>query len=183
MTTCVMIDLETLGTRPDAVILTIGAIKFDPYKHDVEPGPGLYYRLDVDEQIALGRTVDDSTIEWWAQQDPKVRDEALGEGSERINVLKLKHELNKFLVGAEYIWAQGPAFDIVMLEDLYRSQGWGFPWHFWQIRDSRTLFGVHGDPREKGRDQAHNALMDCYYQAKAVQTIYKEQNILPRSPK
>ena len=182
MTTCVMIDLETLGTRPDAVILTLGAIKFDPFKPDVEPGPGIYFRLDIENQLALGRTVDDSTIDWWGQQDPKVREEAMGdlEGETRVDVAKLKYELNKFLVGVDYIWAQGPAFDIVILEDLYRSQGWGFPWHFWQIRDSRTLFGVHGDPREKGRDQAHNALMDCYYQAIGVQKIYKDLNIQPR---
>lgn len=171
MSTSVMLDLETLGTRPDCVVLTLGAIKFDPFS-TAEPGPGIYFRLDIENQLALGRTVDDSTIEWWAQQDPRVREEAMGESGERIDVAKLKYELNKFLVGVDYIWAQGPAFDIVILEDLYRSQGWGFPWHFWQIRDSRTLFGVHGDPREKGRDQAHNALMDCYYQAIGVQKIY-----------
>ena len=27
-----MVDLETLGTRPDAAILTVGAIKFDPHQ-------------------------------------------------------------------------------------------------------------------------------------------------------
>ncbi len=176
MSTSVMLDLETLGTRPDCVILTLGAIKFDPFS-DKEPGPGIYFRMDIEDQLSKGRTVDDSTIEWWAQQDPRVREEAMGESGDRIDVAKLKYELNKFLVGVDYIWAQGPAFDIVILEDLYRSQGWGFPWHFWQIRDSRTLFGVHGDPREKGRDQAHNALMDCYYQAIGVQQIYKNLNI------
>ena len=36
-----MIDLETLGTSPDTVILTLGAIKFDPYTN-VEPSDGLY---------------------------------------------------------------------------------------------------------------------------------------------
>lgn len=181
MTTCVMLDLETLGTRPDCVILTLGAIKFDPYSIQ-EPSPGLYLRLNVEEQLQLGRTADDSTIAWWGQQDPRVREEAMGdlEGELRVSVAKARYELNKFLVGVEYIWAQGPAFDIVILEDLYRSQGWGFPWHFWQIRDSRTLFGVHGDPREKGRDQAHNALADCYYQARAVQKIHENLGLTPR---
>lgn len=176
MTTCVMLDLETLGTRPDCVILTLGAIKFKPYGEQ-EPGPGIYFRLDIEDQLALGRTVDNSTIDWWAQQDPRVKEEAMGESGDRVSTAKMRYELNKFLVGVDYIWAQGPAFDIVILEDLYRSQGWGFPWHFWQIRDSRTLFGVHGDPREKGRDQAHNALMDCYYQAIGVQKIYRDLGI------
>ena len=57
-----MIDLETLGVEPDSVIITVGAIKFDPYT-DVEPHSGLYLRCDIEEQSEqLGRTIDDNTI-------------------------------------------------------------------------------------------------------------------------
>ena len=42
-----MIDLETLSTKPNATILTIGGVKFDPYTR-VEPSQGLYHRIDVD---------------------------------------------------------------------------------------------------------------------------------------
>jgi hypothetical protein len=72
-------------------------------------------------------------------------------------------------------------FSIIILENLYRQMGRPTPWQFWQIRDSRTLFGVHGDPREKGRTGAHNALIDCYYQAQAVQQIYKEVGVKKRT--
>lgn len=178
MSTCVMLDLETLGTHPDCVILTLGAIKFDPHS-DREPGPGIYLRLDIEEQLSLGRSTLDSTIEWWARQTEEVRSEALGDGGTRVTISEMRRELNRFLVGVDHIWAQGPAFDIVILEDLYRSQKWSIPWHFWQIRDSRTLFGVHGDPRKAGRDQAHNALADCFYQAKAVQEIYSNFKLKP----
>ena len=177
-----MLDLETLGTHPDCVILTLGAIKFDPFGNR-EPGPGIYLRLDINEQLAIGRSTLDSTIEWWAKQDPEVREEALGDSRSRTNIGDMKKELNKFLVGVDHIWAQGPAFDIVILENLYRSQSWPIPWHFWQIRDSRTLFGVHGDPRKSGRDQAHNALADCFYQAQAVQKIYKDLGLKPSNIK
>jgi hypothetical protein len=34
------------------------------------------------------------------------------------------------------------------------------------------LFGVHGDPREKGKAGLHNALEDCVSQAQGVQAIY-----------
>jgi hypothetical protein len=42
------------------------------------------------------------------------------------------------------------------------------------------LFGVFGDPRDKNRKNAHNALMDCVYQAMGVQEIYAQQGVKPR---
>ena len=48
------------------------------------------------------------------------------------------------------------------------------PWNYWQIRDSRTLFAMMPqDPRKAIQEELHNALADCYYQAKCVQQSYK----------
>ena len=165
-----MLDLESLGTRPDCAILTLGAVKFDPFTPDAF-GDSLYFRIDVDEQLALGREIQQDTLNWWARQADDVREEALGEEG-RVSLETMYRDLNRFCVGVENIWCQGPAFDIVILENIYRQQGWPTPWQFWQIRDSRTLFGVHGDPREKGKAGLHNALEDCVSQAQGVQQIY-----------
>ena len=170
----IMLDLETLSTRPDATICTFGAIKFNPYTG--EQGAGLYYRISVDEQIELGRHVDDNTIEWWGKQAEDVREEALGDG-DRISLEQFTKTLNKFLVGADNIWAQGPVFDIVILENLYRQLEKPCPWNFWQIRDSRTLLSTHGDPREKNKEGLHNALEDSVSQAEAVHYVFKECGI------
>ena len=139
-------------------------------------GDSLYLRIDVDEQLALGREVQEDTLAWWSQQAEDVREEALGEGN-RVSLETMYQDLNRFCVGAENIWCQGPAFDIVILENIYRQMGWPTPWQFWQIRDSRTLFGVHGDPREKGKAGLHNALEDCVSQAQGVQEIYHRLKI------
>lgn len=166
----VMLDLETLSTRPDAAVLTFGACKFDPYKeHDITVG--IYHKLDVDSQIALGRHVDDNTVAWWAQQADDVRDEALGE-DDRISLEQFTQELNRFIVGVECIWAQGPVFDIVILENLYRQLGKPAPWQYWQIRDCRTLLSTLGDPRDKNKAGLHNALEDCVSQARALQKMF-----------
>lgn len=167
----VMLDIETLGTRPECVVVTLGAVKFNPYTLD-DPGPGIYMRLDADEQLELGREVQDETMRWWLDQAEDVREEALGDGTDRIKLEEMYRQLNRFLVGVDNIWCQGPAFDIVILENIYRQMGWPTPWQFWQIRDSRTLFGVHGDPREKNKAGLHNALEDCVSQAQGVQKIY-----------
>lgn len=175
-----MIDIETLSTRPESVILTLGAVKFSPWEKDVDTDNGLYFRINVDEQLEMGRHVQQETIDWWGRQAEEVREEALGD-HDRISINDMLDNLNRFLVGVDNIWCQGPAFDIVILENLYRQVGRPTPWQFWQIRDSRTLFSVHGDPRDKGAAGAHNALIDCYYQARAVQKIYKDADVKKRT--
>lgn len=174
-----MLDIETLSTKPNAVILSLGAVKFDPYTNRIDVDEGLDIRVDVDEQTAMGRDVQEETLNWWATQPKEVQEAALGEQG-RASIEEFTRRLNKIMVGADQIWCQGPAFDMVIIEDLYRSIGKPTPWQFWQVRDSRTLFGVFGDPRDKNRAGAHNALMDCCYQAMGVQQVYKQQNVRPR---
>ncbi len=119
MSTCIMLDSETLGTSPNAVILTIGAVKFDPYNLQ-EPHTPLYFRIDVDEQTALGRTIDQSTLDWWGKQDAAIFEEAMSD-EDRIPLSDVITQINKYVVGVDKIWAQGILFDIGMLENLYRQ--------------------------------------------------------------
>ncbi len=173
MTTHAMIDIETLGTTPDTAVLTIGGVKFNPnavntsYDH-------FYYRFEIDEQLAQGRTTDERTLEWWGKQDNAVREEALGDGN-RTPVLEVLQALNKWCVGIDTIWCQGPSFDIVILENMYRQYNHHIPWPFWKIKDSRTLFGIMPkDPRKEITFDAHNALEDCKVQARCVQTTLQK---------
>ena len=171
-----MIDLETLDTRPEAVVLTVGAIKFDPFTRE-DPHSEMYYRLDADTQAMAGRTVDDRTVEWWGTQPPEVWQEALGDDN-RTYVADFIRDLQKWLVGVEVVWAQGYGFDMTILENMYRSVGVPIPWNFWQVRDSRTLFKCcKEDPRKSMQTDLHNALADAYFQAKSIQVAYKELGV------
>ena len=172
MTIHAMIDLETFSTKHSAVITSMGAIKFSPF-NDEEPYDPLYIKVEVEEQTTMGRDIDDGTMAWWAKQDKVVLDEALSEDG-RISIEEMTTQLNKFLIGVDKIWAQGPVFDMVILENLYTQLGKPVPWNFWQIRDSRTLFDLMPvDPRKEIQQELHNALADCYFQAKCVQKTYK----------
>ena len=170
-----MIDLETLSTNPNATILTVGGVKFDPYTN-VEPSQGMYFRVDVDSQTEMGRDVMQETLDWWGKQDPEIMEEALGD-QDRISLDAMVKTINKWCVGVDVFWCQGPLFDYAILQDIYKQLGHPVPWQYWQIRDSRTLFSlVPKDPNEK-RDAAHNALADCYFQAKKVQKVFKQLGI------
>jgi len=178
MSTHVMIDMETLGTGPDAVVLTLGAVKFDPYNLQ-EPHTPLYFRINVDEQTALGRTIDESTLEWWGKQDPAIFEEAMSE-EDRLPLVDVLAQINKYVVGVDKIWAQGILFDIGMLENLYKQMKQPCPWNFWQIRDSRTIMDLGDDSAKTSNKSAHNALADAFAQAVAVQNIYKQLGITPK---
>ena len=93
----IMLDIETLSTRPEAVVLTLGAVKFDPWADEVNTETGLYIRIDVDEQLTLNRHVQQDTVDWWGRQPQDVREEALGE-QERTSLDASMDQLNKFLV-------------------------------------------------------------------------------------
>ena len=169
-----MIDLETLDTRPSCTVLSLGAVKFDPIS-DSEPHSEMYFKICVDDQDKLGRTVSDSTIEWWSKQDPKVMEEAFDQEN-CITVEEALKQLSKWSVGVDTIWGHGYGFDITIIEDMYRNIGKPIPWNFWQIKDSRTLFGCcKTDPRKLlGQSDLHNALADAYFQSRGVQLAYKE---------
>tara|TARA_B110000211_G_C13925465_1_gene484722 strand:+ start:12 stop:563 length:552 start_codon:yes stop_codon:yes gene_type:complete len=177
MTIHAMIDLETLGTSQDTVVLSLGAVKFSPFNSE-DPTDALYIKPDVDEQTSvLNRTVDDDTLRWWNEQPSEISDEALSE-DDRVSCVEFLAQLNRWCVGVDILWCQGPLFDYAILEDFYRNMQQPCAWNFWQIRDSRTLFALMPkDPRKAIQQQLHNALADAYFQAQCVQSTYKHLNI------
>tara|TARA_B100000900_G_scaffold1267_1_gene1093 strand:+ start:8752 stop:9282 length:531 start_codon:yes stop_codon:yes gene_type:complete len=169
-----MIDLETLDVTPQASVLTVGGVKFDPL-NDTEPHSEFYFKLDLDAQS--NRKVNDSTIAWWGTQDKKVQEEAFSEDGRTDPIDFLEH-LPKWMVGVDVLWGHGYGFDITIIEDMLRQVNKPIPWQFWQVRDSRTLFAMAKvDPRKAMQSDLHNALADAYFQAKGVQMVYKELGV------
>tara|TARA_R110002124_G_scaffold106088_5_gene257459 strand:+ start:234 stop:770 length:537 start_codon:yes stop_codon:yes gene_type:complete len=167
------IDLETIDTSPSATVLSLGAVKFNPLD-DSEPHSELYLKINIDEQDVQGRTASDSTIEWWSKQDPAIMEEAFDQTG-AVSIDDALKQISKWTVGIDTLWGQGYGFDYTIMEHMFRSSGKPIPWNFWQIRDSRTLFGCcEKDPRKAMQSNLHNALADAYYQSKAIQIAYKE---------
>ena len=179
MATHAMIDIETLGTKPNAVILSVGAVKFDPYTNNA-PFEDRHWKIDVDAQTSKGREVNENTLAWWAKQDPEIREEAFSE-SGRIPVEPVMKELNSWINGCEVIWCQGPQFDMVILEDFFRDFGHHMNWFYWQVSDCRTLFKIMPvDPRKAIQEDLHNALEDSRWQAICVQKFYNDFSVPSR---
>ena len=169
-----MIDLETLSTNPNAVILTVGAVKFDPGTQ-MKPYEETYFRVDVNSQTDIGRHVMQDTVDWWSKQPKEISDEAFSDDN-RIPLDEMVKKINKFSVGVDVFWCQGPLFDYAILQNIYHQLGHPVPWQYWQIRDSRTLFSLVPKDNDK-REGLHNALQDCIFQARKVQKVYRQLGV------
>jgi len=171
-----MVDLETMAVSPNAVVLTLGAVHFNPY------GTGysdkIYFRINIDDQDALNREVDPLTIEWWSKQDPAIMEEAFSSDN-RIPLADAIDQFHKFAWGCSAFWSHGATFDLVILENIYRSLNKPLPWNFWQLRDTRTLFDLGFDP-DMPTGGKHDALEDAIRQAVGVQNMYRKLNIRER---
>jgi exodeoxyribonuclease VIII len=166
-----MIDLEGLGTGPDTTILTIAAQAFDPFgEQDFKQQ--YYARVTLESQE--NRSIQQGTIDWWATQPAAARDEAFNEEG-RIPLDQALDELGKLIWHSKRIWAQGPTYDMNILEHAYKSYGKPIPWQFYAVRDSRTVFSLWPDlPKPP---TSHHALEDCRRQINLLQTTLKHFNI------
>jgi exodeoxyribonuclease VIII len=166
-----MIDLEGLGTGPDTAILTIAAQAFDPL------GRGFfdqfyYARVDLDSQP--DRSIQQGTIDWWATQPAAAKDEAFAE-TNRLPLPQALDELGRLIWQSKRIWAQGPTYDMNILEHAYKSLGKAIPWQFYSVRDSRTVFSLWpGLPKPS---TSHHALEDCRRQIELLQNTIQHLGI------
>lgn len=168
----VMIDLETLSTRSDAVILTIGAVKFDRKEGlDKKLNKDTFYRrVTIGSCRLLKMHISHETYEWWNKQNKEVKEEAFEK--DRVSIQEALQEFVKWFGDCQYVWSHGSGFDIVILENAFRKCEIKCPWMFFNCRDTRTLYDIANVDVKKYRTNHHHALYDCYSQIKGVQEAY-----------
>lgn len=156
----VMVDIETLGTEPGCVILSIGAVEFDAD----ELGREFYESVDVESCEDVGLEIDAGTLHWWLDQDDNAR-EVLTGGRDLEDALR---QFNRFLNGFDEVWANSPTFDCAILEAAYEAVGFRIPWEFWELRDHRTLKELPGAAELEQEGTEHDALDDARHQARVA---------------
>lgn len=169
--THVMVDLETLGTRPGCRILSIGAVVM--LKSIEIPTTSIEFYRELDPNDQPGLTVDPATWAWWQEQDPAARDRLFATGGKPGLLPGLK-EFGLWLssVSASYkdqpqvcIWGNGADFDNAILQVAFAAAGLPQPWPFWNNRCYRTLKNLRPDLPAVRQGVHHNALDDARTQA------------------
>lgn len=173
----IMIDLETLGTTADAVIVSIGAVRFD-----LEATPGtpfasaddcFYVVCSVDSQA--DRHISRATQEWWWQQSEQARS-VFDQPSTNITLALIG--LGAFIcctLSRPNVWSNGADFDLPMLAHAYRQYGVALPWKPYAGRCYRTyknLPGARAIPMQRAGTH-HNALDDAIDQAQHLCAIHQ----------
>ncbi|RBW85464.1 exonuclease [Escherichia coli] len=175
-----MIDLETMGKNPDAPIISIGAIFFDPQTGDV--GPEFSKTIDLE---TAGGVIDRDTIKWWLKQSREAQSAIM---TDEIPLDDALLQLREFIDenSGEFfvqVWGNGANFDNTILRRSYERQGITCPWRYYNDRDVRTIVelgkAIDFDARTAipFEGERHNALDDARYQAKYVSAIW--QKLIP----
>ncbi|EFA9624520.1 3'-5' exoribonuclease [Escherichia coli] len=175
-----MIDIETMGKNPDAPIISIGAIFFDPQTGDM--GPEFSKTIDLE---TAGGVIDRDTIKWWLKQSREAQSAIM---TDEIPLDDALLQLREFIDenSGEFfvqVWGNGANFDNTILRRSYERQGIPCPWRYYNDRDVRTIVelgkAIDFDARTAipFEGERHNALDDARYQAKYVSAIW--QKLIP----
>lgn len=181
MTTDAMVDIETLDTSTSGVILSVGAVKFDPYHTGKEPHSKTVWLLNIEEQLEKDRTVSDATLQWWLKQDPEIFERAIKD-TNRVPVIDFMKEFNKYLAGVNSLWAHHPHFDIAFLENIYKQYEMHMNWKHYRVEDSATTLNrmPYDIRKDLPQQDLHDAGEDAYWQAVSVQVVFKYFGYKPR---
>jgi len=178
-----MVDLETLGLADDAVIVSIGAVMFDPRGKDTEDSldDTFYVRISAESAQRAGCTIDAGTVMWWLNQSHDAQRELISEDQTSFNlaITAFGQWIYRSRPPPTRVWAKGYDFDISKLRDAFKRASELWPIHFASSRCVRTvteLADPEGELPEIGVGVAHNALDDSKRQVLSVQRAYRILN-------
>ncbi|EOW2851629.1 3'-5' exoribonuclease domain-containing protein [Escherichia coli] len=174
------VDLETMGTNPDAPINSIGGKFFDPATGEM--GPEFSKAIDLETS---GGIIDRKTIKWWAKRSREAQSAIFTDEIPLDDALLQLREFINENSGESFvqIWGNGANFDNVILRRSYERQGIPCPWRYYNDRDVRTIVelgnSIGFDVRMAIPFEGvpHNALDDARHQAKQVSAIW--QKLIP----
>jgi hypothetical protein len=167
MTIHIMVDIETLGTRPGAIVLSAAFVRFSDEAH-------MTLNLSIPDQEALGLETDPQTAAWWRDQEAKHPGAWAAATSNPMPLASALPYIAQWLGWARgsddlQVWCHGATFDAPLLGEIYRRANVKCPWGFYDVRDTRTLYDLALIRKEDyAVPPPHVALNDAIGQTRAA---------------
>lgn len=167
----IVLDLETLSTKPNAAVISIGAVALDSEGNFLGE---FHQALNPDQP---GRDVDLTTIQWWESQSAEAQ-EASYKAKDTVTATVGMYMFSAWIccVGVPEkvkMWGNGSSFDCTILSSLYDQSHelrHPKPWAWWDDRDMRTLLDAFPAAKDVGEfvGVKHHALHDARHEAKQL---------------
>lgn len=168
----IVLDLETLSTKPTAAVIAIGAVAVS--------ATGLIvgeFHIAVDGYNQPGRDIDAATLAWWDEQTPEAKAASL-QATDHVSATVAMCKFSAWVLELAdpttvKVWGNGSSFDCTILSSLYaqcHELGYPQPWAWWNDRDMRTLVDAFPTAKQVGDFVGieHHALHDARHEAKQL---------------
>lgn len=166
-----MIDLETLGTGENKVVIQVGACYFDRMTGVI--GDTFKRNIDARDAVKEGFQMDASTVYWWMMQSEAAR-MSVTQG-QLLPIRQVFEELNDFLANSKCIWSHA-TFDFVTITETYRKLDMKPSFRYQSARDIRTLMDLFNVSVDKTTRTGlhHDGLDDSIHQVKYCMEAFKK---------
>ena len=173
----IVIDLETLSAKPNAMITSIGLATVFQRGSDISVSDVVSERnisLESYSKYEGQFHMSPLTVEWWLQQSKEAQDAMFAKPVPLEMALQsvLTYILSMSDSYEISVYGFGSTFDIQILEHAFSVTGMTVPWGYRNVRCLRTLCNVFGiDYNEFIDGPKHRAGVDALAEAKALKEI------------
>lgn len=183
----VLIDLETLGTKPGCVILSCVAVGLNRKGEDNDRQPKIKVVFSMTQQMLIGLVPDQNTLSWYLK-DKKGQLQEIKDSGASVEELKdalsrLTEFFNRVLQGNKNacIWGNDANFDVEILFELFKRvlPDSAFPFKYYKYMNVRTikdsaeyLFGREFYSKKDAK-KSHDPEYDCEYEVMMLQKFWK----------
>lgn len=168
----IMLDLETLSLSPQAMIVSIGAVRFS--LEQMILGDEFYNVIDLTSYDDPRFDFSPNTFYWWMGQSLASR-EVFEPGTVKVGIKKALAEFSYFVKDTIHepplIWGNGASFDNVIIRHAYETCGFPVPWSHKQDVCYRTIRRMFPHSEVESGTK-HNALQDAKNQALTMIQIF-----------
>lgn len=154
-------DLETLGVESNAVILSVGCVKFEmsDIDRDVLLTPderyqnyiknGLFVKLDRNEQLLTGRQLETGAMEWWSKQAEIPISRSFSPRPDDLKAVAGIQRVAEYCKGHKAFWARG-SMDQVVYDAMCRQYDQPTVAEYWDWSDFRTAINCLKNTAKRG---------------------------------